>query len=322
MALPTSILAQAASPEGAGFLEPLRELFTPAGLPVLLRSGLVILTGIPLILILSRWTRRLVTTRYSSQQGMVAGKAVLYAGTLVLLVSVLMELGFSLAPLLGAAGILGIAVGFAAQTSVSNIISGFFLMGERPFVVDDVVEVGELTGRVLSIDMLSVKLRTYDNRYVRIPNENLIKTEFVNLTRFPIRRADITVGVAYKEDVGKVKEILFQVARDHPGALMEPEPQLYFLDFGASSLDFLFGVWVRTESYFEMRNDLRETIKRRFDEEGIEIPFPHRTLYAGATTEPFPVRIVEGLGGKERGGPGDDGPASLPSSLLPREQDD
>ena len=126
MALLTSIMLQAAADEGARFLEPLRELFTPAGLPVLLRSGLVIFTGIPLILILSRWTRKLVTSRYSSQQGMVAGKAVLYVGTLILLVSVLMELGFSLAPLLGAAGILGIAVGFAAQTSVSNIISGFF----------------------------------------------------------------------------------------------------------------------------------------------------------------------------------------------------
>jgi small-conductance mechanosensitive channel len=166
-------------------------------------------------------------------------------------------------------------------------------MGEQPFVVDDLVQVGDLTGRVLSIDMLSVKLRTYDNRFVRIPNENLIKTEFVNLTRFPIRRADITVGVAYKEDVARVKEVLFEVAREHPAALMEPEPQLFFQDYGPSSLDFLFGIWVKTESFFEVRNDLREIIKRRFDEEGIEIPFPHRTLYAGAVTEPFPVRIVD-----------------------------
>jgi small-conductance mechanosensitive channel len=92
--------------------------------------------------------------------------------------------------------------------------------------------------------------------------------------------------------VEKVKEILFEVAHDHPGALMEPEPQLFFQDYGPSSLDFLFGVWVRTESYFEVRNDLREMIKRRFDEEGIEIPFPHTSLYTGSATEPFPVRIV------------------------------
>jgi small-conductance mechanosensitive channel len=322
MALPTSVLAQTVSAEGAGLLEPLRNLFTPAGLPSLLRSGLVIITGIPLILIISRWTRRLVRTRYSSQQGMVAGKAVLYTGTLILLVSVLMELGFSLAPLLGAAGILGIAIGFAAQTSVSNVISGFFLMGEQPFVVDDLVQVGDLTGRVLSIDMLSVKLRTYDNRFVRIPNENLIKTEFVNLTRFPIRRVDITVGVAYKEDVGRVKEVLFQVAREHPGALMEPEPQLFFQDYGASSLDFLFGVWVQTELFFEVRNDLREIIKKRFDEEGIEIPFPHRTLYTGAVTEAFPVRVVGDMPGSWRDEAGKAPPATPGHTASPSEHDD
>lgn len=287
----TLLQAAGAIPAG-GTLAPLHELFTPEGAKALVRAGLVALTGLPLTLVLSTWARRWVGRRYSAQQGMVAGKAVVYAGTVIILVSVLQELGFSLTPLLGAAGILGIALGFASQTSVSNVISGFFLMAERPFVVDDLVQVGDTTGRVLSIDMLSVKLRTFDNRFVRIPNENLVKTQLINLTRFAIRRADINVGVAYKEDVGRVREILFQIARDHPGALMEPEPQFHFLEYGDSSLDFLFGVWTRTETFFRVRNELREEIKRRFDEEGIEIPFPHRTFYTGAATEPFPIRIV------------------------------
>ena len=275
-----------------GLLQDVQALFTPEGLKNLLRAVLVVITGIPLTLILSNWTRKLVEHRYSAQQGMVAGKVILYLGFLIILVTVLMELGFSLAPLLGAAGIMGIALGFAAQTSVSNVISGFFLMAERPFVVGDLVEVGTTTGRILSIDMLSVKLRTFDNRFVRIPNENLVKTEFINLTRFPIRRADITVGVAYKEDVGQVRELLMQVARDHPMVLMEPEPQFHFMDYGASSLDFLFGVWTQTDRFFQVRNEIREEIKRRFDAQGIEIPFPHRTLYTGAETAPFPIRIV------------------------------
>lgn len=301
------------TPEASpGFVDQILGLFTVAGIPILLRSGLVLITGVPLTLLLSRWTRRLVGTRTSPQQGMIAGKVVLYSGVLIILVTVLQEMGFSLAPLLGAAGILGIALGFAAQTSVSNVISGFFLMAEGPFVVDDIVQVGDLTGRVLSIDMLSVKLRTFDNRFVRIPNENLIKSAFVNLTRFPIRRADITVGVAYKEDVARVKEILFEVARVHPGALMEPEPQFFFQDYGASSLDFLFGVWVSTENIFEVRNELRELIKKRFDEEGIEIPFPHRTLYAGAVTEPLPIRILGSE--RDRGMGGEIGPGTVPKT--------
>ena len=301
MTLLTSIVPQTGLPVPEGFLDQVLALFTISGIPILMRSGLVVLTGIPLTILLSGWARKLVGGRYSPQQGMIAGKTVLYSGTIIILVTVLQELGFSLGPLLGAAGIMGIALGFAAQTSVSNVISGFFLMAEGPFLVDDLVQVGDLTGRVLSIDMLSVKLRTFDNRFVRIPNENLIKTEFVNLTRFPIRRVDITVGVAYKEEVAKVKKILFEVARIHPGALMEPGPQFYFQDYGSSSLDFLFGVWVPTKNFFEVRNELREMIKTRFDEEGIEIPFPHRTLYTGAVTDPFPIRIV----GSEPGGAGE-----------------
>ncbi len=288
-----ALLAQEPPPEEAtGMLKAVERLLTPEGLSNLFRAGLVVLLGLPLILLLSRWTRRWVTHRYSPQQGMVVGKVVFYAGMLIILVTLLMEMGFSLAPLLGAAGIVGIALGFAAQTSVSNVISGFFLMAEQPFVVNDIVEVGTLKGRVLSIDMLSVKLRTFDNRMVRIPNENLIKTEFVNLTRFPIRRVNIPVGVAYKEDVGRVKEILFRIAEESPRVLVEPEPQFFFEGYGASSLDFRLGVWTRTELFFEVRNEIRESIKERFDEAGIEIPFPHRTLYTGAVTEPFPVRLV------------------------------
>jgi small-conductance mechanosensitive channel len=289
-----------------GLVQQLESLFSPEGIGSLVRAGLVIITGVPITVLVSRWTRRLVEHRYSAQQGMVAGKVVVYLGFLIILVSVLTELGFSLSPLLGAAGILGIALGFAAQTSVSNIISGFFLMAERPFVVGDLVQVGENTGRILSIDMLSVKLRTFDNRFVRIPNENLIKTEFINLTRFPIRRADITLGVAYKEDVARVRDILFQVARDHPLVLMEPEPLFHFVDYGPSSLDFIFGVWTRTDYFFQVRNEVREEIKRRFDAADIEIPFPHRTLYTGSVTEPFPIRLVGGDRFQVPGDPGTD----------------
>lgn len=273
----------------------LNRYLTPEGIRSLLRAGLVVIVGLPLVLVLSRVARRWIGNRYSPHQGMVVGRTILYGGLLLIFVSVLLELGFSLAPLLGAAGIMGIALGFAAQTSVSNIISGFFLMGEQPFKVDDLITVGDVTGKVLSIDTLSVKLRTFDNRMVRIPNENLVKTEFVNLTRFPIRRADVKVGVAYKEDPDRVRDLLFQIAEEHPLALMEPEPQFYFLDFGSSSLDLMFGVWTRTDHFFDFRNQLRAEIKRRFDEAGIEIPFPHRTLYTGSVTDPFPVRLVDGF---------------------------
>ncbi|MFB6240092.1 MAG: mechanosensitive ion channel family protein, partial [Gemmatimonadota bacterium] len=201
-------------------------------------------------------------------------------------------------------GILGIALGFASQTSVSNIISGFFLMAEQPFVVDDIIQVGGTggtIGRVQSIDMLSVKLRTFDNKFVRIPNESLIKTEVTTITRYPIRRVDVAVGVAYKEDVEHVRQALLEVAHANPLCLMEPEPVVLFDGYGESSLNFSFRVWATRENWLELKNTIHEDVKDKFDEEGIEIPFPHRTLYTGLVTEPFPIRVV------------DDGPQDVPA---------
>ena len=123
-------------------------------------------------------------------------------------VSALRELGFDLSVVLGAAGILSVAIGFASQTSTSNLISGLFLMLERPFSIGDVIKVDSTTGEVISIDLLSVKIRTFDNLFVRSPNESMIKTQVTTLTKFPIRRADLQVGIAFKEDIERVKEIL------------------------------------------------------------------------------------------------------------------
>jgi small-conductance mechanosensitive channel len=258
-----------------------------------LRMLSILLLGLPLVYLASKWTRRWISARLDLQTGLIAGKIIFYAGLLTIAISTLRELGFSLTPLLGAAGVVGIALGFASQTSVSNVISGLFLIAERPFVVDDLIEVGGITGRVLSIDTISVKLRTFDNRMVRIPNETLVKSQVINITHFPIRRVDVRVGVAYKEDAARVRKILLDIATENPLSLMEPEPVVVFEGFGDSSINFLFGVWTTQENFLKLKNGIQEEVKERFDAEGIEIPFPHRTLYVGSATEPFPVEMVE-----------------------------
>jgi len=272
------------------------------------RVALLLFLGFPLVYGLAKTVRGWVTRNSTPQRGMIIGKLIFYGGAGIILVSTLTELGFSLAPLLGAAGIFGIALGFASQTSVSNVISGFFLMAEQPFVVDDVIQVGSTTGKVLSIDMMSVKLRTFDNRFVRIPNESIVKSEVTNVTRFPIRRLDTAVGVAYREDIGKVRSVLLDVARRNRIALMDPEPVVIFQGYGDSSIDLLFVVWTTKENFGALRNTLFEEIKRRFDEEGIEIPFPQRTLYLGAETGPLPVRLLPAEPG--------DGPPSSPGDTA------
>lgn len=203
------------------------------------------------------------------------------------------ELGFHVGVLMGAAGLFTVALGFASQTSASNLISGLFLIIEQPFVIGDIVRVEDVTGEVLSIDLLSIKLRTFDNLFVRVPNETIIKTKVINLTHFPIRRIDLQVGVAYKEDLPRVREVLAEVADRNPLCLDEPAPVYIFKGFGESSLDMQFSVWTKRENYLALLNSIYLEIKAAFDAAGIEIPFPHRSLYTGSVTDPFPIRIVE-----------------------------
>ena len=243
-----------------------------------LRAALLLIVGIPATFALSRILSRWAVKRYHPQAGLVVGKLVFYPLVLAVLAAALATFGVSVAPLLGAAGVLGIALGFASQTSVSNVISGLFLIGEQPFVVDDAITVGSTTGRVLSVGTLSVQLRTFDNRFVRIPNETLIKSEVVNLTRFPIRRMDINIGITYSTDSRYARDVLLEVAAEMPKALTEPEPQVWFDGFGESSIDLRLSVWTVRESYGEVKNEVQHRIKARFDERGIDFAFPHRAL--------------------------------------------
>ena len=265
---------------------------TSENLAKLIRVSLLLFIGIPVIMITTRKIRQVASDRISPQQGMVISKVFLYVSILIITIMVMSELKFKLSTLLGAAGIFGIAIGFASQTSVSNIISGLFLIAEKPFQVNDIITIGTTTGIVQSIDMLSVKLRTFDNKFVRIPNESIIKTEVTNITRFPIRRVDLKIGVAYKENIGRVREVLLDLALKNPLCLNEPEPLVIFSGFGNSSLDLLFAVWAAKTDWLQLKNTLSEEIKVRFDEEGIEIPFPHVSLYTGSVTQPLPISIV------------------------------
>jgi small-conductance mechanosensitive channel len=269
------------------------QLFAPGNIGVFLRITVLVCVGFPLVYFISVFAGRTTRKKLSPQANMILRKGIFYLGVLSIIISILYQLGYTLMAVLGAAGIAGIIIGFASQTSISNIISGIFLISEQPFQVGDLIKVGETKGVVLSIDLLSIKLRTFDNQLVRIPNENLIKNELSNITRFPIRRLDIEIGVAYKEDVGRVQAILKDIATKNTYCLDEPEPLILFKNFGDSALEFLFAVWCVKSDFLVLRKKIMQEIKERFDAEGIEIPFPHRTLYTGSVTEPFPIRIID-----------------------------
>jgi len=269
------------------------QFLEPQTLISIIRIIVLIFVGLPMIYALSRWMRKYFSKKFTAQQAMLFSKMVLYTGALIIIFSVLNELGFKLTHLLGAAGIVGVAVGFASQTSISNIICGLFLITEKPFEVDDVITVGGNTGVVLSIDILSIKLRTFDNKMIRIPNETIIKSDVTNVTYFPIRRVDINIGVAYREDIGRVREVLLNVAHQNPLCLNEPAPVVVFSGFSESSIDFLLLAWAVKADWLALKNSITEEIKNRFDEEKIEIPFPHISLYSGSQTGAIPIQIIE-----------------------------
>jgi len=220
-----------------------------------------------------------VTKRFSRHQAMLARRLVFYSLFIIFFISALKQLGFQMSVLLGAAGVFTVAISFASQTAASNLISGIFLIFERPFKVGDVISVKGAPGTVESLDLLSTKIKTFEGTLLRIPNEMLMKSEIVNMSYFPKRRVEILIGVAYDCDVEQVKTLFLALLNSEKGVLTEPEPQVFINQFADSSVELKVMAWVRTKEFAKMRNRLREQIKIVCDKESIEIPFPQLTIH-------------------------------------------
>lgn len=257
------------------------------------RALVYLFVGYFLARIATKIGHRLTRDHFSEHQMQLFRRLIFYVILLLFTVSALRELGFQLSVLLGAAGIFSVALGFASQTSASNLISGLFLIGEKPFQVGDLIDIEGTRGVVVSIDLLSVKLRTPDNLFVRVPNESIIKSRVTNVSKFPIRRIDLKIGVAYKENIARVRSLLLKAADENPLCLEEPEPFCVVDSFGESSVDLQFSVWVKREAFRDLKDSLLEDIKEVFDKEGIEIPYPHISLYTGSQTTPMPLTVVK-----------------------------
>lgn len=217
--------------------------------------------------------------RFTPQyQSKLINRIIFYFVFILFVIAGLQHLGFRLNVLLGAAGILTVALGFASQTSVSNIISGLFVIAEKPFTIGDTIGLDGLTGEILSIDLLSIKIRTTQNTLVRIPNEVLIKSTVTNYTRFPIRRFDLKLGVAYGEDFNKIETILLSIANKNPLCLEEPKANVSISEFGNSTINILFSMWAAKENFAMLKDIIQQEIKIAFEQNNIDMPFPQLTL--------------------------------------------
>jgi small-conductance mechanosensitive channel len=234
---------------------------------------LIILVIIIIFNLIQLLLGRLLKKRLTQQRIFLLKKIIQYTGFVICIVYLFKNIGLDTSTLLGAAGIVGIAVGFAAQTSVSSIISGFFLLSEKPFQVGDTIKVNDVLGQVLSVDLLSVKLRTFDNFYIRIPNETILKSNVINLNRFLVRRQDIVFSVTYDTDLEKLRDILMDIAAKNPYVLVNPPPVFRVEQFDRAGIGIIFNVWFDKNMVLETKTSMYMEIRKRFAEEGIEIPY-------------------------------------------------
>ena len=244
---------------------------TPDRFAQIIRVVLMLILGIPLISLLRSLTKRLVRDKLSAQGELLVIRTVYYTSLLILFMTILNEFGFKLSALLGAAGIFGIALGFASQISVSNIISGIFLISEKPFVIGDTVQIGSTSGEVQSIDLLSIKLRTADNRFVRVPNETMIKSEVINITKYPIRRLEIPLLISPGNDLAKVSALLHKIAQQQELSLSQPEPAVIIDSFTELGTKLIFYVWSNKESIILLKSALMQHIVDEFEKEHISM---------------------------------------------------
>lgn len=210
-------------------------------------------------------------------------------GNLIMLFGVLIalsQLGISLGPLLAGLGIAGFVIGFALQDTLGNFASGLMILFYRPFDVGDVVEVGGVFGKVNHMSLVNTKIMTLDNQTIVLPNNLIWGGVIKNLTDQKHRRVDLTFGVSYTDDIPKVEKVLADAMAAHDKVLDDPEPTVRLHELGDSSVNFIVRPWVESDDYWDVYWDLTRTIKMRFDEEGISIPFPQRDVHLYTTQAP------------------------------------
>lgn len=181
--------------------------------------------------------------------------------------------GINISGILGAAGIAGVAIGFAAQTSMSNIISGFFVLSEKAFKIGDYISVNDVSGTVKEINLLSVKVLTPDNQMVRIPNQSIINSNLINNTYYDIRRLTIQLTVEYASDLEKVQKVLESSTENCSYVLKEPAPLVYFDGFGEYGIIMVLAVWFEKQNLIQTKNQVYKSIKEKFDKEGIRFSY-------------------------------------------------
>lgn len=198
---------------------------------------------------------------------------------LMVIIAAINQLGIQTTSFVAILGAAGLAVGLALQGSLANFAAGILMIVFKPFKVDDIIEAAGTMGTVEEIEIFTTKMRTPDNKLIIVPNNQIINGSITNFSAKETRRVDLVVSVSYRDDLSRVKTVLEEILNKDGRILADPAPTVAVLKLGESSIDFAVRPWVKSEDYWPTLFDLNQSIKERFDAEGICIPFPQREVH-------------------------------------------
>jgi len=254
---------------------------------MLTKFGFKIIAAI-LIFVIGRWIAKMVQN--GLEKGMLRAKVdpvlvtftvnMAYAALMVFIVlAALGQLGVQTTSFIAVLGAAGLAVGLALQGSLSNFAAGVMIIIFRPFKIGDYVEGGGTGGAVKAIHICTTTLTTPDNKRVIVPNSKMMGDNIVNYSAEGTRRLDLTASISYDDNIDTAKAALMDLLNKDPRVLKDPAPFVGVSAMAESSINFTVRPWVKGDDYWAVFFDLNETIKKRFDAEGLSIPFPQRDVH-------------------------------------------
>jgi len=249
--------------------------------------GLKVLAALA-IFIIGRWIAKMVRggikrmMERAKVEPIITGfvSSIAYIALLAFVViAALGQLGIQTTSFIAILGAAGLAIGLALQGSLANFAAGFLMIIFRPFKVGDFIEGAGVAGVVEEIQIFTTTLKTGDNKIIIIPNAKLAGDNITNYSAQDTRRVDMTVGVSYDADLSRVKTVLLEIIGEEARILPDPAPMVAVAELADSSVNLVVRVWTKTGDYWGVKFDMTETIKNRFDAEGIGIPYPQRDVH-------------------------------------------
>ncbi|WP_416182808.1 mechanosensitive ion channel family protein [Methanosarcina sp.] len=265
----------------------------PVTLGDLIKFIVILSFSVLLSRVLTIYLRRSLKDRVSKDVGEPILKLLYYSSLIVVFISILPLIGLDPSGLLLAGGVAGIVLGFASQNIVGNLVSGCFLMFERPIKIGDQVEINGTAGYVTDIRIISTLIRTYDGLLVRLPNQQVFTTNITNIVGHPVRRFEYTVRIRYSDDASAAIWLIKELIDKEPFALLNPAPSVFVTELGESSVNIIVRIWAPVSEWFGLKTRLLWNIKKTLEENGIEIPFPQRVLHIKRHSEKNPQAIEE-----------------------------